>query len=75
MSGKIYIFYYNDCIFESAPFAVSLHYTKKGAYQAMRKHRIKCYNEYMEIFDKEFRRDWRDDFGKAWFIGEKEIKP
>ncbi len=42
---KVYIFYHNPCIHESAAYPVSLHKTKKGAYKAMNKWLNDTFNE------------------------------
>lgn len=37
-NDALYGFFYNDCIYESAPALISLHRTKEGAWKAMHKH-------------------------------------
>jgi hypothetical protein len=49
MEEYVYLLLYNPCTFESAFATISIHRTKKGAYQAMRKHKLKCYEEYLKI--------------------------
>ena len=45
---KVYQFLYCDCIYESSHLTMSLHKTKKGAYQAMRKYIIKNYTDWYD---------------------------
>lgn len=48
MENKVYSFQYNFSVYESDFTTMSLHYTKKGAYFAMRKHILKDYEEWRE---------------------------
>jgi hypothetical protein len=43
---KIYQFLYTDCIYESGMETISLHKTKKGAYNSMRKFLVERYMEW-----------------------------
>ena len=71
---KVYAFQYCSCVFESTDETISLHTTKLGAYQAMRKHRL---------HDAEFHRsiqigygDWKDlKEGQmcSWTVKEMEV--
>lgn len=75
--NHVWVFYYNSCIHESAPSAVSLHRTARGAYQAMRGALQKEYDEWQRLrteFGKS--RDYVDKFGlhQEWFVGKLEIK-
>lgn len=71
MGDSVYIFYYNDCTFESAAMAMSLHRTKKGAYMEMRKHITQSWfdwrKECMNYGKRYATHDW--NFGREWFIG------
>lgn len=77
MEEHVYLFLYNPCIWESSFATISIHRTKKGAYQAMRKHKLKCYEEYRkrEIY---FKRDrfFTDKFGadESWIIEKQKIE-
>ncbi len=48
MEDKIWAFQYTHCIYESAFETISLHKTPKGAYNAMKKHILKEYEEWRE---------------------------
>ena len=58
MKEEVYSFQYCGCIYESAFATISLHRTKKGAYNSMRNYIEKDYAE------------WRDNgcrYGKQYF--------
>ena len=62
MKDVVYAFEFCSCIYESGYSTMSLHRTKKGAYNAMRKYLLYEYNQ------------WHDDrtfFGKNKRFGEK----
>lgn len=72
----VYGFFYNSCIFESAPGLQSLHLTKAGAYKAMRADMIKVAMEDRENspykskgWTKEKPIDWR-----SWSIKKLEVQ-
>lgn len=64
---NIYAFEYCDCIYESSYMTVSIHRTFAGAYNAMKNHRIKNFNDWRKLPNK-YRKDFKDTFGKAWCI-------
>jgi len=74
---QIFRFKYNDCIYESAMATISLHRTKKGAYNAMRNYLetdyAQWYNERI-LYGKE--RRWTDKYGMhcAWGVDSIELK-
>ena len=74
MKNKVYLFLYNPCIWESALSTISIHYTLKSAYDAMRKHKLESYNEW---YDNRIRwgKGFRDKFGEDeyWTIKSQEI--
>ncbi len=55
MTDKVYEFWYNDCIHESAAACISLHRTKKGAEMAMEFHK----NEKLKKWDATVK--WRKE--------------
>lgn len=58
---KIYAFIYNPMVEESGYITVSLHKTKKGAEEALKKHKAERLKEW-EAQDKERRARWGDDY-------------
>jgi hypothetical protein len=71
---EVFEFVYTDCIYESAMATLSLHKTKKGAYNAMRDFLV---NGYMEWYNERIMygkpKDWfgtADKFGThcAWAV-------
>ena len=70
----VYVFYWNDCTFESAAAAMSFHYTAAGAYAAMRKHLLSEYSDW-EDMSRQFRSQFKFGFGKDWFIAKQEVHP
>lgn len=69
MKDTIYIFYYNYCIHESAATAMSLHKTKAGAYNAMKKHLYYEYDLWLKQ-DKWNRLHFKFGCFESWFIRE-----
>jgi len=76
MIDKVYEFWYNDCIYESAAECISLHRTKKGAEMAMEFHKEERRKEFEELLE-----DSIDEyqFGKfddmcAWGVRERIIQ-
>jgi len=70
---KVYGFYYCDCIYESAFALHSLHYSLKGAYRAMKEHRIKTFNDWRAL-PNQFRKPFLDTFPKSWRVRSIEIE-
>ncbi len=70
----IYQFVYNDCVFESASYTVSIHNSLEGAYKAMRKHRLNHFNEWYS-FGKKYRKDLSEHNHEYWGIKKTEIMP
>lgn len=71
---KVFEFCYNDCIYESAARTVSIHLSKKGAWDAMKKHKLEAHYEWLR-FGRDYRNSFKYDFAKAWFINQTEILP
>lgn len=67
---KIYGFFHSDCVYESAPRLVSMHYTKAGAYKAMKRYLFDKYEEW-----RRRRREWKFGDMEHWFIDEVEVLP
>jgi len=69
----VYCFEYCPCIYESASATMSIHMTIKGAYDAMKKHRLDTFQEWREL-PNEYRKDFKDTFAKDWYITKKPIR-
>lgn len=67
---KVYGFFYNDCIYESAPRLVSMHLTKAGAYRAMKAY---LYAEYAGW--RQGGSEYKFGYMESWFIKEVEVLP
>ena len=75
MTDKVYEFWYNDCIYDSAAACVSLHRTKKGAEMALAFHKEQKRKEHEELY-KDEEPDmipFKFDAMCAWGIKEREI--
>ncbi len=81
-TDKVYEFWYNDCIYESAAACMSLHRTKKGAEMALEFHKAEELKKWNE-FDKWQREQFGNKYeilkgspfgiGKAWGITDRKI--
>lgn len=78
---KVFAFLYNDCIFESSSRTMSLHRSRKGAVQALNKHKADAMADH-ELHVAELRAEHGEDyplpnfgFDKRWDIGIFEILP
>jgi hypothetical protein len=72
---KLYGFYYNSCIWESAAGLMSIHLTKEGAQKAMRKHKAKEKKEWKEMYSTpEEQKDMPFGTHEAWFVDEIKVK-
>jgi hypothetical protein len=69
---SIWVFYWNDCTWESAPAAISFHYTAVGAYKAMKAHLLTEYNDW---YNNPFRSHYKFGLHKDWFIQKQQIAP
>jgi len=73
---KFFTFVYNPFIWESAASTVSVHKTKKGAYEAMRKHKLELYEEWI-LFRSQIAKSQRfstyGKFGEMEYWGIREI--
>jgi hypothetical protein len=71
---KVYEFWYNDCIYESAAACISLHRSKKGAEMAMEFHKEDKRKEYEELYkDEPENMKVAYDSGCAWGVQERKI--
>lgn len=73
----LYVFEYNPSCFESCPFAVSLHRTRKGAEMAMEFHKQSVKEEFEELWGKDAvmplsKTGW--DYNQSWDIYEVKIQ-
>lgn len=83
VSGCLYEFLYNSCIYESSWATVSLHYTMEGAEKAMNEHKDKAYKEWLEYneecikSDPEFYAKYPNKFGEHedWCVKTIEVLP
>lgn len=69
----VYEFLYCGCIYESSYATMSVHKTIRGAYNAMKAHRLKTFNEWRKE-PNEFRRDNLDTVHQDWFIKKTKIE-
>lgn len=69
---KVFEFRYTDCIYESAAATMSIHFSKKGAWEAMKKHKLEVHEEWLQ-HGRYYRNSFKSTFAKAWFISETEI--
>lgn len=71
----VYEFLYCPCIYESGWVTMSIHRTKKGAYKAMKEHKLKEYEEFVNNMNNPWmlKSDKGRKFGKgvSWRISEK----
>ena len=49
----LYAFLYNGCIYESSWATISVHFSKEGAEEAMKKHKQKALNKFNERYADE----------------------
>jgi len=70
----VYEFCYCDCIYESAAATVSIHLSKKGAWEAMKKHKLEVYEEWFRM-SSSYKKRIKYTFPKAWFIFSTNILP
>lgn len=62
----VYAFRYNSCIYESSWATISLHYTKAGAYKALRAHRRMAFEEWKRVYADEDLCDELNDIRNFW---------
>lgn len=76
MEFKVFTFYYNSCIHESAPSVMSYHKSKEGAEKAMTLHREQERIEYEERFKdrQDFLKDFPHGCHESWRVVEETIK-
>jgi len=67
MQMILYGFRYCPCIYESSYSTISIHKTKKGAYSAMKKHRIAVFETWRKL-PNQYRKPFKDTFSQDWFI-------
>ena len=74
MADKVYEFWYNDCIEESAAACMSLHRTRKGAEMAMEFHKEKERKRWKKFYPT-IKKQKERPFGmhEAWGIEEREV--
>jgi hypothetical protein len=76
IQDKIYVFYYNPCIHESASAAISFHKTREGAERAMEKYVEEERAEYNSLWPEHFRieNNLKFENHRDWFIEEEIIE-
>lgn len=69
---EVYKAMYCPCIHESGYVTISIHRTLKGAYKAIKAHKIEVFEEWLtgSKFGKKY---WRSDHGQAWHITKVEL--
>jgi len=59
--------------FESTHETLSVHRTAKGAYLAMKQHRLNIFYEWLR-YSNQFRKSFKDTYGQSWKIRKIELK-
>ena len=83
---KVWGFFYNDCIYESASALISLHFSEDGAKKAMAWHKEEKREEQYKLYEdepdddeemKKHNKKMREQESgiEAWFIQELKIQP
>ena len=72
ITEKVYEFWYNDCVYESAAACISIHRTKKGAEIALSFHKEQKRKDFNEVYENHIP---SSPFGtlEAWGIEERDI--
>lgn len=71
---KVFEFLYTSCVYESAAATISIHLSKKGAWDAMKKHKLEQHNKW-RVRSNNYRKSFKWNFAQGWFIEESEIFP
>ena len=71
----VFAFMYNSCIYESDPSLISLHFTKDGALCALKEHREKEYEEFIEYVGDGLPFNLKFGEDQDWIIKEINILP
>ena len=71
---KVYIFWYNPCVYEGGRVTVSIHKTHEGAVKAMRNHREDMLKNFVEMYGDDEDMSF-DDYcsDKRWGVTEIEL--
>ena len=75
VSGCLYAFLYNSCIYESGWTTVSLHYSKEGAEKAMQEHKQKELDEFNEMYANDNEFGFKFGEHKDWCVRPIEVLP
>jgi len=59
--------------FESSHETISVHRTAKGAYRAMKEHRLKIFYEWLS-YSNQLRKPFKDTYSQSWKIRKIELK-
>lgn len=70
-----YQFLYNPCIHESGSITISIHLTKKGAWDALKAHKIERYNDWLRLHSRRLKLSFEFGRHERWYIEPIEIKP
>lgn len=69
---NVYKFDYCSDVFESSFKTVSVHKSIRGAYKAMKQHRLMKFNEWMK-YSNCLRKAYKDTHDRAWRISKTEL--
>ena len=73
---KIYGFFYNSCIYESAAALQSLHFSKEGAEAAMNRHKETEHQKWLSIdFDEDYKQNFPFGWKSVWLVKKMEVLP
>lgn len=70
----VYAFKYNSCTHESSWATISLHTTLKGAYDAMRKHKMEAYEEHRMLYRRREYRGEKMPRYQDWYIDRVQVQ-
>lgn len=70
---NVYQFLYCSCVYESSYSTISTHATLRGAYNAMKAHRLKSFTDWRKM-KKFYRMRFLDTVHQDWRIEKVEVK-
>ena len=71
----LYAFLYSECIHESCLAVVSLHYSKSGARKAMKEHKRKALDKFIQLWGKKNKHGFKFGEFKKWCVEPIEVLP
>ena len=75
VSGCVYAFLYNSCIYESSWATVSLHYSKECAEKAMQEHKQKELDKFNEMYANDNELGFKFGEYEDWCVQPIEVLP